>query len=163
MRLLGTWGHGVVWGYAPSMPIFGFLFKNKRNAAIKPRLSSRLAMSEPVRLKFTDRSEQPAILQDVSSGGACLRTHQRMRVGDHLALSMYFGLDQRYELHARVVYALPGNQGFHARYGVRFVSMNDDERFRLDTFVNERVAASQFGVRAFTPSPPQNPGNFSRS
>jgi hypothetical protein len=142
------------------MPIFGFLFKNKR-AALKPRLSTRLPMSEPVRLRLLGGTEQPAILQDVSSGGACLRTHQRMKVGEQVGVSMYFGRDQRYEVQARVVYALPGNQGFHARYGVRFIAMSDDERFKLDTFVNERTAASQFGVRAFTAPP--NSGNFPRS
>ncbi len=144
-------------GNAPGMSIFGFLFKNKKQAGPtrKPRLATRLAMSEPVRFMPTGGSEQPAILQDVSSNGASLRTHQRMRVGEHLALSMYFGLDQRYDLHAQVVYARPGSQGFHARYGVRFVGMTDDERFKLDTFVNECLAASQFGVRTFTPPPHQ--------
>jgi len=148
-------------GNARSMPIFGFLFRNKRVQPLKPRLSTRLAMSEPVRLRLTGGLEQSAILQDVSSGGACLRTHTRMRVGDRLGLSMYFGLDQRYELRARVVYALAGSRGFHARYGVRFIAMSDDECYKLDTFVNERMAATQFGVRAFA-SPP-NSGNFSRS
>ena len=69
---------------------------------------------------------------------------------------MHFGLDQHYEIQARVVYVLPGAYGFHARLGVRFIAMSDEERFRLDNFVNERVAASHFGVRSF----PQNPGNF---
>lgn len=110
-------------------------------------------MSEPIRLRLGAGAAQAAILQDVSSGGACLRTHQRLRVGEQLELSMYLGLDQRYEIQARVVYALPGRQGFHARYGVRFIALSDEERFRLDTFVNERVAASQFGVRAFTALP----------
>jgi hypothetical protein len=135
-------------GNAPGMSIFGFLFKNRKRA-LKPRLTTRLAMSEPVRVKLTDGSEGPAILQDVSSGGAALRTHQSLRVGEHLALSMHFGLDQWYELRARVVYARPGNHGFHARYGVCFVFISDDERFKLDTFVNDRLVANQFGVRAF--------------
>jgi hypothetical protein len=133
------------------MSIFGFLFKKRTPVAPRPRLSTRLAMSEPIRLRFGADGEQAAILQDVSSGGACVRTHQRLRVGELLELSMYFGLDQRYEIRARVVYALPGRQGFHARYGVRFIAMSDEERFRLDTFVNERAAASQFGIRAFSP------------
>jgi hypothetical protein len=135
------------------MSIFGFLFKKKTPAAQRPRLSARLAMSEPIRLRFQAGAELPAILQDVSSGGACVRTHQRLRVGEPLELSMYFGLDQRYDIRARVVYALPGKQGFHARYGVRFIALGDEERFRLDNFVNDRVAASQFGVRAFSALP----------
>lgn len=135
------------------MSIFGFLFKNKKaGRALKPRLTTRLPVSEPVRFRLADGSEGPAILQDVSSGGAALRTHQNMRVGEHLALFMHFGLDQRYELKARVVYARPGNHGFHARYGVCFIFMSDDERFKLDTFVNDRFAASQFGIRAFSPN-----------
>lgn len=62
---------------------------------------------------------------------------------------MFFGLHQKYDIYARVVYAKPGARGFHARYGVRFVWISDDERYRLDTFVNERVNASQYGVRGF--------------
>jgi c-di-GMP-binding flagellar brake protein YcgR len=131
------------------MSIFGFLFGNGKGRALRPRFATRLATSEPVRLRLPDGSEQPAILQDVSSGGAALRTHQPMHVGERLEVLMHFGMDQRYDLHARVVYARPGKQGFHARYGVRFLAMNDDDRFRLDTFVNERVAASQSGFRAF--------------
>jgi len=134
------------------MSIFGFLFKKKTTVAPRPRLSTRLAMSEPIRMRIGG-GEQPAILQDVSSGGACVRTHQRLRVGEQLELSMYFGLEQRYDIQARVVYALPGRQGFHARYGVRFIALSDDERFRLDSFVNDRVAASQFGIRAFSTLP----------
>ena len=118
---------------------------------MRPRNSARLTIIEPVRFRMRNGSEQPAILQDVSSGGAALRTHQNMRVGERLALSMYFGADQAYELQARVVYARPGHQGFHARYGVQFVAISDYERFKLDTFVNDRVAASQFGIRAFAP------------
>lgn len=144
------------------MSIFGFLFKKKKmTVARRPRVSARLAMSEPIRLRLGGGLEQPAILQDVSAGGACLRTHQRLHVGDPLELSMYLGLDQRYEIQARVVYALPGNQGFHARYGVRFIALSDEERFRLDTFVNNRVAASHFGIRAFTTLP--SPSHLPRS
>lgn len=118
-------------------------------------------MSEPVRLVSGDGIEQPAILQDVSAGGACLRTHQRLRVGEQVGLAMYFGLDQRYEIQARVVYSLPGPGGFHARYGVRFVWISDDERYRLDTFVTERLSASQTGVRGFSMAPAR--GNLPQS
>ncbi|HEV2908955.1 MAG TPA: PilZ domain-containing protein [Candidatus Eremiobacteraceae bacterium] len=136
------------------MSIFGFLFKKRPGGSgLKPRLSTRLAMSEPVRLMLGDGGEQPAILQDVSAGGACLRTHQRMRVGEQVGVAMYFGLDQRYEIQAKVVYVLPGASGFHARYGLRFVWISDEERYRLDTYVSERASASQFGVRAFSTSP----------
>jgi PilZ domain len=131
------------------MSIFGFLFRGKKSR-MRPRLAARLAVSEPIRFRLSSGAEQPAILQDVSSGGAALRTHQPMRVGERVAISMYFGADQRYDLNARVVYARPGRQGFHARYGVQFLAMSEDERFRLDAYVNDRVAASQFGVRTFS-------------
>jgi len=144
------------------MSIFGFLFKKKPGGSgLKPRLSSRLAVSEPVRMVTPTGSEQPAILQDVSAGGACLRTHQRLRVGEQIGLSMYFGFEQRYEMQARVVYAQGGAGGFHARYGVRFVWISDDERHRLNAYVTERVSASQFGVRAF--SAIQTPGDLPQS
>jgi hypothetical protein len=150
---LWSWLTGARLGNAPGMSIFGFLFKGKkkRGPALKPRVATRLPMSEPVHLMLPCGTEHPAILQDVSSGGASLRTHQRMRVGEQLALWMHFGLGQHYELQARVVYARPGQQGFHARYGVRFYAISDEERFKLDTFVNDRVAAGHFGVRSFAP------------
>ena len=76
-----------------------------------------------------------------------------------MLLSMYFGLNQRYDIQARIVYAKQGESGFHARYGMRFVWISDDERFRLNSFVTERMSASQFGVRTFPASPHQ--GNIS--
>jgi len=109
-------------------------------------------MDEPIRVRLHD-SDEPAILQDMSSGGACVRTHQRLRVGDHLELRMHFGSNQHYDIRARVVYALPGRHGFYSRYGVRFIALRNAERVRLDSFVNDRTAASHFGVRAFSTTP----------
>jgi hypothetical protein len=135
------------------MSILAFLFKrkNRTNRGFKPR-TARLALDEPVRVRLLSGEEGPAILQDVSAGGAALRTHQSIRVGEHLGLSMYLGVQHRYELQARVIYARPGSNGFHARYGVQFVAISHDERERLDAFVNGRVSASQYGVRAFAAS-----------
>jgi len=109
-------------------------------------------MDEPIRVHLHD-GEQPAILQDMSSGGACVRTHQRLRVGDHLMLRMHFGSNQHYDIRARVVYAHPGRQGFHSRYGLRFIALRNAERVRLDSFVNDRMASSHFGLRAYSTTP----------
>ena len=92
-------------------------------------------------------------MQDVSSGGACLRTHHRLRVGERIGLGMRFGLDQRYDIPARVVYANSGPCGSHARYGVSFAWISAEERRRLDAFVTERVSARRLGVRSFASLP----------
>lgn len=104
-------------------------------------------MEEPVRLILGNGQGQTAILQDVSAGGACLRTYQRLRVGERIGVSMNFGFDQRYEMPASVVYAHPSTRGAHARYGVRFVWISGDERYRLDKFVTDRANTRQRGIR----------------
>ena len=113
----------------------------------KPRLSTRLTVEEPARLIVGRGMGQPAILQDVSAGGACVRTHQQLRPGERIALAMHLAFDQHYELSARVVYARPSARGSQTRYGVRFVGLADDERRRLDTFVTERANARKIGIR----------------
>lgn len=113
----------------------------------RPRLSTRLTIEEPVRLINMTGQAQPAILQDVSAGGACLRTHQRLHTGQRIALAMNFGLNQRYELPARVAYVRASAQGSQTRYGVSFVWISVEERRRLDAFVTERANARKTGIR----------------
>ena len=139
---------------APAIPFIESLLKRlSGSSGLKPRLSTRLAMEEPVRLVVGTAQGLPAILQDVSAGGACLRTHQPLRVGERIGLGMRFGLHQRYDIPARVVYANSGACGSHARYGVKFVWISAEERRRLDAFVTECVNARKLGIRSFASLP----------
>ena len=128
--------------------IFRFLFKTRsRRADLELRSSTRLVVNEPARLS-SNCQQLPVILQDVSSGGACLRTHQRLHVGERIGLSMHFGFNQHYEVKAIIVYVLPGVGGAHARYGVSFVWRSIEERYRIHRFVTERANAGRSGARA---------------
>ena len=123
---------------SPLIRRLGGLFRKWRRGS-KPRLSPRLSVEQPADL-FLDTGEwRPAVLQDVSAGGAALRTYERLRAGEQIWLAMRLAFDQRYETPARVVHSKRGAHGTQTRYGVRFLWTNYEECCRLDTFVTERV------------------------
>ncbi|HZV78824.1 MAG TPA: PilZ domain-containing protein [Candidatus Binatus sp.] len=112
----------------------------------KPRRSPRLELSEPARI-LSEMLDLPTILQDVSIGGACLRTHQHLRVGQRIRLLMHFGFNQRYEIPGKVVWVRKGANGSHTRYGVRFTWTNIEEINRLAIYVTERARDKARGAR----------------
>lgn len=130
---------------APTFSVFGIRFKVRLGkSSHKPRLSTRLEVSEPARI-LSEMLDLPTILQDVSVGGACLRTHQRLRVGQRIRLLMHFGFNQHYEISGKVVWVRPGTRGSHARYGVRFVWTRVEECARLQALITARANARKFG------------------
>lgn len=104
-------------------------------------------ISEPVRLRTQWAAEQQGILEDISAGGACVRTHARMRPGDTISLLMSLGVGRRLDTRARVVYALSKNSGYQTRYGVRFVAMPDNDQAQINHYIVEQKYGRQFGVR----------------
>jgi c-di-GMP-binding flagellar brake protein YcgR len=113
-----------------------------------PRSHPRVMISEPVRLRTPWSHEQQAILEDISVGGACVRTHVRMKPGDTVGLLMSLGVGRRFDARARVVYAIPQkNSGYQTRYGFRFVSLAEHEQNEISQFVVEQKFGRQFGVR----------------
>ena len=123
-------------------PRLGSVFKKWLRGS-KPRLTTRLTVEEPIDLFLSSGQWQPAILEDVSAGGACLRTYHRLHAGELIGVSLHLAFDQRYELSARVVYARHGAQGSQTRYGVRFVWADYEEFCKLDAFVTERENAGK--------------------
>jgi len=113
----------------------------------RPRAHPRLMISEPVRLRTQWAQEQQGILEDISAGGACVRTHARMRPGDTISLLMSLGVGRRLDTRARVVYALTKNSGYQTRYGLRFVSMPDGDQAQINHYIVEQKYGRQFGVR----------------
>jgi len=128
-------------------------FKSLRRAFHKtvtlrrPRAHPRLMISEPVRLRTPYSLEQQAILEDISVGGACVRTHVRMRPGDTIGMLMSLGLGRRLETRARVVYALSKTAGYQTRYGLRFLAMPDADLAEITHYIVEQKYGRQFGVR----------------
>jgi hypothetical protein len=137
------------------VPLFGRFRKLVNGSSRRPRAYPRLMISEPVRLGTPWMSEQPAILEDISVGGACVRSFVRLRPGDTVNLFLSLGPARRIEARARVVYATPGENGYQARYGMRFVGLTQEEAATISDYVVEQRYGRRFGVR-----PP--PGAFER-
>jgi c-di-GMP-binding flagellar brake protein YcgR len=113
----------------------------------QPRAHPRVMISEPIRVRTHWANEQQAILEDISVGGACVRTHVRMRPGDTIGLLMSLGVGRRLDARARVVYALSQSSGYQARYGLRFVALPERDQTEINRFIVEQKFGRQFGVR----------------
>jgi PilZ domain len=107
-------------------------------------------MDEPIRLRLGGADPIPAVLEDLSAGGGCIRTHAKLRIADQVGVSMLLGANLRFDLLGRIVYANPGARGFHARYGVRFISVSEEDRTRLAAYVSDQRRGRQVGVTAFS-------------
>jgi hypothetical protein len=115
-----------------------------------PRSAPRLMVSVPARLRAVGNGDQSAILEDLSTGGACIRTHMRLRVGEPIDLGMSLGVGFKFDVRGRVVYAHPEAHGFQCRYGVRFIALAQDDQNRIASYVNDQKYGRQFGVRPFS-------------
>jgi len=124
--------------------------KSPAKMARSPRSAPRLMVSVPARLRAIGNGDQPAILEDLSTGGACIRSHLRMRVGDQIDLAMSLGVGFKFDIRARVVYTHPEAHGYQCRYGLRFVAMSQDDQNRVAAYINDQKYGRQFGVRPFS-------------
>jgi hypothetical protein len=115
-----------------------------------PRAAPRLMVSVPARLRALGNGEQPAILEDLSTGGACIRTHLRMRMGEVIDLAMSLGIGFKFDVRARIVYAHPEAHGFQCRYGLRFIALSQDDFARIAAYINDQKYGRQYGVRPFS-------------
>jgi len=136
------------------MSIFDSILNVFRGAPARsvrsPRSSPRLMVSVPARLRALGDGDQPAILEDLSTGGACIRSHTRMRGGDQIDLAMNLGIGYKFDVHGRVVYARPDAHGYQCRYGLRFIALSQDDQNRIATYINDQKYGRQFGVRPFS-------------
>lgn len=133
------------------MAIFDSLRRMMRRVSVlqQPRAHARVMISEPIRLRTSWSNEQPAILEDISAGGACVRTHVRMKPGDTVGVLMSLGAGRRFDTRARVVYSRRDGSGYQAHYGMRFVGLAASEFNSINDFVVEQKFGRQFGVRQF--------------
>ena len=130
------------------------LFQSLRRAFVRtvpivrrPRAYPRVMISEPIRLRTQWSHEQQGILEDISIGGACVRTHVRMKPGDTIGLLMSLGVGRRFDAKARVVYAIAQSAGYQTRYGMRFISLPENQQSEINHFIVEQKFGRQFGVR----------------
>lgn len=117
----------------------------------RPRGAPRLMVSQPARLRSGSRANfDPAMLDDVSATGACLRSHLHLRAGDHVEVAINLGPGLRFDLQARIVYALQETNGYLTRYGVRFVQMSYDDEHRLAAYVAQEKFGRTYGAKPYS-------------
>jgi len=92
------------------------------------------------------------MLEDLSVGGACVRTHVRLRPGDPVCLLLSLGTNHRVDAKGRVVYANAGGSGYQTRYGVRFTSLDEQQANAISEYVVDQKFGRQFGMRPFQSS-----------
>jgi c-di-GMP-binding flagellar brake protein YcgR len=115
----------------------------------QPRAHPRVMISEPIALNTPQSLAQKAMLEDISAGGACIRTHIRLRPGDTVSMLLNLGVGKHIDARGRVVYALASNSGFQTRYGLRFLGLDERAVNDISEFVVDQKFGRQFGVRSF--------------
>jgi c-di-GMP-binding flagellar brake protein YcgR len=128
---------------------FRGLRKAVKSIARQPRAHPRVMISEPIALTTPQSLGQKAILEDISVGGACIRTHIRLRPGDQVSMLLNLGVGKHVDARGRVVYALASNSGFQTRYGLRFLGLDERAVNEIQEFVIDQKFGRQFGVRSF--------------
>ncbi|HKW44841.1 MAG TPA: PilZ domain-containing protein [Candidatus Eremiobacteraceae bacterium] len=131
------------------------VFSRRRRSGRRgtPRRSARLMVSHPVRVRATRTfTDQPALLEDLSSGGACVRSASRMRAGENVVLNVHLSTNVRFEQLATVVYVQRQQSGYQSRYGLRFVELRPDVKMSIVKYVAEEQYGRKFGVHPFSNS-----------
>lgn len=128
------------------------IFSSRRSSQRgTPRRSARLMVSHPVRVRATKTLvDQPALLEDLSSGGACVRSAYRMRAGDDVIINAHLSTAVRFEQMAKVVYVKRQQSGYQTRYGLRFVDLRSDVKLTIAKYVAEELHGRKFGVQPFS-------------
>jgi len=130
------------------MPFLNSLFRAVRKIHRRPRAHPRLMLCEPVRFQTPRAAAQAALLEDISSGGACIRTHLRLREGDAITLLLSLNSGLRLALKAAVVHCEREPGGYQSRCGLRFVGQERAQLDRIARFVIEQKLGRQIGVRS---------------
>lgn len=132
--------------------IFNIFSSRRSSQRGTPRRSSRLMVSHPVRVRAASTlADQPALLEDLSSGGACVRSAYRMRTGDSVVLNAHLSTAVRFEQLAKVVYVQRQQSGgYQSRYGLRFVDLRSDVKMAIAKYVAEEQYGRKFGVQPFS-------------
>jgi c-di-GMP-binding flagellar brake protein YcgR len=131
--------------------IFNIISKRRSSQRGTPRRSARLMVSHPVRVRASSSfTDQPALLEDLSSGGACVRSAYRMRAGDSVILNAQLSTAVRFEQTAKVVYVQQPHSSYQCRYGLRFVDLRSEVKLAIARYVAEEQHGRKFGVQPFS-------------
>ena len=119
--------------------------------SVHARTATRLMIDQPVRFSIEGRYGVifPGMLEDLSATGASVRSHQKLNQGDRIVLRLNLGPGLNCEAPARIVHVRNERNGFHFRYGVRFLGLEENERRQISDFVASQKLGRESGVRAF--------------
>ncbi len=120
------------------------MLAGKQQPAAYHRRWPRILMSEPTRITLPRGDSCPAILDQLSAGGARVQLTERLRLGDLVNLDFSTRPGQRHSLPARVVHALK-EKGFQWRFGLVFVDIDPLELRRLGDFIEEEKGRRRVG------------------
>lgn len=81
-------------------------------------------MTEPVRLALADGREIPAMLVQLSVGGARLQSTVRLKPGESVILSVEIGLGLKHDITARVLHVRQEPKGFYYTSGLCFIDID---------------------------------------
>lgn len=114
-------------------------------AAGHARRWARILMSEPCRITVGRGEVRPAILNQLSAGGARIATAQRLRAGDMIRLEFTIGVGEHYSVTALVVYTSKDERGFQWYGGLCFVNVPPRGDERIADFIEEEQRRRQIG------------------
>ena len=116
-----------------------------------PRQAVRLMVSHPVRMRLASTSaDQPALLEDLSSTGACIRTSTVFHAGDGVVLNVNLSPTLRFEQAAKVVYVLKQQSSYQTRCGLRFLDLRPEVRMKIANYVAQERHGRAYGVQPFS-------------
>ncbi len=116
-----------------------------------PRKAVRLMISYPVRLRASSAAiDQPALLEDLSSTGACVRTAAVLHAGDSVVLNVHLATSMKFEQAAKVVYVQRQQSSYQLRCGLRFVELRPETRMRIANYIAQERHGRAYGVQPFS-------------
>jgi hypothetical protein len=105
----------------------------------------RLLMGEPIRLKLPNGENSPAMLTQLSGGGARIQISKRLNPGDEVSLEFTIASGEHHIVAARVVHSVKEDHGFSWLCGIRFIGVAYEELERIAEFVEEEQHRRKVG------------------
>lgn len=105
----------------------------------------RVLMSEPARITVGRGEVRPAILTQLSAGGARVQSSCRLRPGDMLRVDFSIGVAEHCSHTAVVVHSVKEERGFQWIAGLCFVEVEPQGDRRIAEFVEEEHRRRQIG------------------
>lgn len=90
---------------------------------------------------------EKVILDNMSLGGARVRTLTRLPARSKIDLLMHLGSGRELEVRALVVYARSEKSGYQSEYGLRFIDLSYDRYQALIAYINDREKSLTVGVQ----------------